>query len=104
MKTTLAVDVRHTVGKKGAKAASAGSWIVGRHAIQDHAERIVAHDAGTKLMEFVSKSGGFINSRVENGKRIFDVDDMVEATKAEWPDDMTPLVGTGRSSRVRWLD
>ena len=62
MKTTLAVDVRHTVGKKGAKAASAGSWIVGRHAIQDHAERIVAHDAGTKLMEFVSKSGGFINT------------------------------------------
>ena len=104
MKTTLAVDVRHTFDEKGAKAASAGSWAVGRSPIKDHAERIVAHDAGTKLEEFVSKSGGLINSRVENDKRIFDVDDMVKATKAEWPDDMTPLVGTGRSSRVRWLD
>ena len=55
-------------------------------------------------MEFVSKSGGFINSRVENGKRVFDVDDMVKATKEEYPANMTPLVGTGRSSRVRWLD
>ena len=59
---------------------------------------------GAKLAEYVSRSGGFINSRVDHdNRRVFDVDDMVEAAKPECPDDMKPLVGEGRGSRVRWL-
>ena len=103
MKTTLAVDIRRTHGTKPDKAAAAFAWRVGRHPIQDHAERIVAHVQAAKVAEYVSRSGGFINSRVDNeNRRIFDPDDMVEA-EPEYPDDMTPLVGKGRSSRVRWL-
>ena len=80
MKTTLAVAIPHTVDTKGAKAASASAWRVGKYPIKDHAERIVAHVAGRKIAEYVSRSGGFINSRVDHdNKRIFDVDDMVEA-------------------------
>jgi hypothetical protein len=41
----------------------------------------VAFDGDTWLGEFVSKTGGFINSVVKNGRRCFDPDDMVEAER-----------------------
>jgi hypothetical protein len=104
MKTTLAVAIPHTVDTKGAKAASAAAWRVGKYPIKDHAERIVAHVQGVKIAEYISRSGGFINSHVDlDNKRVFDVDDMVEAPKPEFPDDIKSLVGEGRGSRVRWL-